>query len=78
MSNMGSDVYLDGDAERNACLDLTGTLTDLGQTALAALEAGELLADPAARRGMADDARGLVLEMIQAARRFAGLPDTGG
>ncbi len=75
---MGSDIYLDGDAERNACLGLTGTLADLGQTALAALEAGELLADPAARRGMADDARGLVLEMIQAARRFAGLPDTGG
>lgn len=69
---------MNSDAERRERLGLAGTLTDLGQTALAALDAAELLADPSGRRGMAAEARELVMEMIRAARRFAGLPDTGG
>lgn len=69
---------MNNDEERNERPGLAGTLTDLGQTALAALEAAELLADPAERRGMADEARRLVLEMIRTARRFAGLPEANG
>lgn len=67
---------MNSDSERKPRFDLAGTLTDLGQTALAALEAAELATDPAERRGMATEARQLVMEMIRAARRFAGLPDS--
>lgn len=60
--------------ERDERLGLAATLTDLGQTGLAALEAAELLTDRAARREMRRAAERSLLEMIRAARRFAGLP----
>lgn len=63
------------ETERDERLGLAAAETDLAQTALAALEAAELMADPAAARAMLDAARDAVMDMAAAARRFAGLPE---
>lgn len=64
--------------ERDERLGLAATLTDLGQTGLAALEAADLLTDRRARGEMLRTAERSLLEMIRAARRFAGLPEADG
>lgn len=56
---------------------VAGVVMDCAQTALTALEAAEMLADPVECRALLATAREMILEMAAAARRFAGLPDTG-
>jgi hypothetical protein len=57
---------------------MTGTVADLAQTALTALEAAEMLADPVECRALLATARAMVLEMAAAVGRYvAGRPETG-
>lgn len=49
-------------------------VTDLAQTALAALETADLLADPAERERMRSAAERAVTDIVRLVREFAGLP----